>query len=142
MFFAGFGSNGNIWTFCHRKSFKTHGRNKIMERKYEGCFLIRADIPEEEISKEVAFIEEKISGSGAKIVRKELWGKKHLAYPIKKKSEAIYYLFYFNASPETMLIAEPQMRRRENILRYLFLQRKRFPEGQKEENTNARTESE
>jgi small subunit ribosomal protein S6 len=111
-----------------------------MERQYEACFLLRADIPEEELAKEAVYIEEQISAAGGKMAGKELWGKKHLAYPIKKKTEAVYYLFYFKASPEVMLSAEPQMRRRENILRYMFIQRKRLPEIKKEENTNVGTE--
>ncbi|MBN1445080.1 MAG: 30S ribosomal protein S6 [Candidatus Omnitrophica bacterium] len=111
-----------------------------MERQYEGCFLLRADISEEELAKEAAYIEEQISAAGGKIAGKELWGKKHLAYPIKKKTEAVYYLFYFKAAPEVMLSAEPQMRRRENILRHMFLQKKKLPEVKKEDDKNGGTE--
>ncbi len=108
-----------------------------MEKQYEGCFLLKTDLPEEEAAKEVAFIEESITKNGAGIVKKEFWGTKRLAYPIKKKTDAVYHLFYFKASPEMLPPIEQTFRRRENILRYLFLQRKRLPE----ESTSEKPES-
>lgn len=108
-----------------------------MEKQYEGCFLLKTDLPEEETGKEVVFIEENIVKSGAKIVKKEFWGAKHLAYPIEKKTDAAFYLFYFKASPEMMPLMEQSLRRRENILRYLFLQRKRLPEEGKPEKSES-----
>lgn len=102
-----------------------------MERKYEGCFLLRADLEDEAREKEISFIEAQIKGNGGKIVKRDNWGKKYLAYPIKKEREAFYYFVYFSATPASLsLISEP-LRRRENILRYLFLQKKRFPDIEK-----------
>lgn len=110
-----------------------------MIRNYEFCFLIRADLPEEEFNKEIDFIERSILNQGAEIVRKENWGRKTLAYPIKKKEEGIYYLFYIRSSPDKISKIEENFLRRENILRYLILQRKKLPVG---ENLNAGTVSE
>ncbi len=112
-----------------------------MEKQYEGCFLLKTDLPEEEAVKEVAFIGESIEKSGAKIVGREFWGTKRLAYPIKKKNDASYHLFYFKASPEMMPPLEQSLRRRENILRYLFLQRKKLPaDGKSESSPEEKTE--
>ncbi len=99
-----------------------------MIRNYEFCFLIRADLPEEEFNKEVDFIERSILKEGGEIVKKENWGRKTLAYPIRKKEEAIYYLFYIKSAPENISKIESNFYRRENILRYLILQRKKFKE--------------
>jgi small subunit ribosomal protein S6 len=109
-----------------------------MEKIYEVCFLLKADITEEETEKEVNFIEESIVKDGGKSVKKELWGKKHLAYPIKKKTEAVYYIFYFKASPDIMSHIKSLFKRRDNILRYLFLQKKRLPEEEKKEGDKSR----
>lgn len=110
-----------------------------MVKNYEFCFLIRADLPEEEFNKEVDFIERTILREGAEIVKKENLGRKTLAYPIKKKEEAIYYLFYIKSTPDKISNIEQNFYRRENILRYLILQRKKLP---LEENVNAGTFSE
>ena len=111
-----------------------------MEKKYEACFLFKAELSEEETGKEVAFIEEKIATGGGKTVSKEFWGKKRLAYPIKKRTDEIYYIFYFKASPNMILPIEQPLRRRENILRYLFIERKRLPEAKEETNAGANAE--
>lgn len=106
-----------------------------MTRKYEGCFLLRADLPEEELEKEVNFIEKTILETGAEIVKKELWGRKNLTYPIKKKNEAVYYLFYLTAPSDALTRITANYRVRENILRYMFIQRKKLPgpEGEKQD---------
>ncbi|HNS31707.1 MAG TPA: 30S ribosomal protein S6 [bacterium] len=109
-----------------------------MERKYEGCFLLTAGLSDEEIEKETGFIEKNISEAGGKIVKKELLGKRELSYPIKKKTEAIYFIFYFTALPEQVLVIKSSFARRENIMRHLIMQRKRLP---KEEKENGGTQS-
>ncbi|MCM8830263.1 MAG: 30S ribosomal protein S6 [Candidatus Omnitrophica bacterium] len=104
-----------------------------MERKYEGCFLLRSDLEDDAREKEISFIEAQISGNGGEIVKREAWGKKYLAYPIKKEKEAFYYIVYFRAMPDALSTISEEIRRRENIIRYLFLQRKRFPDLEKDE---------
>jgi len=110
-----------------------------MERKYEGCYLLNAGLSDEEINQEIQFIEKSISEVGGKIVKKELLGRRDLAYPIKKKTEAIYCVFYFTALPEQILSIKSSVARRENILRYLIMQRKK--RLQREEKENGGTKS-
>jgi len=98
-----------------------------MTRKYEGCFLLRADLSEENLQEELKFIENTLHTAGAHIVKQEMWGRKNLCYPIKKRKEAVYYLFYLEAEPSFLSKMEPVLRVRENILRYLFLLRKQLP---------------
>lgn len=109
-----------------------------MERKYEACFLLRADLPEEEMEKEVENIERTLINSGAKLVKKENWGRRALAYPIKKKKEGFYYLFYFTAPATIKEDIEKKLKLRENILRYLLIRRKVLPQ---QEPVNAETNS-
>lgn len=98
-----------------------------MDRKYEACFVLRTDIPEEEIEKEIETIEKTLVSGGANIVKKESMGRKTLAYPIKKKQEGIFYLFYFTA-PGTINQTIESLKMRENILRYLLIKRKTLPQ--------------
>ncbi|MCM8760341.1 MAG: 30S ribosomal protein S6 [Candidatus Omnitrophica bacterium] len=103
-----------------------------MEKKYEGCFLLRPDLEDDVRAKEIFFIEGQISDNGGEIVKREAWGKKYLAYPIKKEREAFYYIVYFKAPSGSLSSISEGIRRRENIIRYLFLLRKRFPEIEKD----------
>lgn len=83
-------------------------------------------MPEEDFNKEIDFIERSILREGAEILKKENWGRKTLAYPIKKKEDAVYYLFYIRSSPDKISKIESNFYNRENILRYLILHRKKL----------------
>jgi small subunit ribosomal protein S6 len=97
-----------------------------MIRNYEFCFLIKSELTEEELNKEIDFIERSMLNQGAEIIKKENLGRRTLAYPIKKKQDAIYYLFYIKCTPDKISKIEENFYRRENILRYLILQRKKL----------------
>jgi small subunit ribosomal protein S6 len=112
-----------------------------MERKYESCFLLNPEIAEEELEQEAAFIEKCITDAGGEIVKKELWGRKTLAYIIKKQKEAVFYIFYFKAAPSSIATIKSSLIRRANILRYLLIERKNLPQPEKED-VNAGAESE
>ncbi len=108
-----------------------------MEKQYEGCFLLKSSIPKEETEKEISFIEETIKKNGGEIIKKEPWGTKRLAYPIKKNTDAFYYLFFFKASPDMILPIDLFLKRRESILRYLFLERKKLPRERKKQKSES-----
>jgi small subunit ribosomal protein S6 len=59
--------------------------------------LLSAELeePKEEIDK----IEEVVRSLGGDVSKIDVWGKRHLAYPIQKKSEGIYALFNFDLEP-------------------------------------------
>lgn len=99
-----------------------------MLRKYEACFLFRPELTDEDLEKEVQFVETAITKSGGEIVKKELWGRRSLTYPIAKKTEAVFYLFYFQAPPGTVSELKAALRNRETLLRHMVLARKTLPE--------------
>ncbi|HOV21284.1 MAG TPA: 30S ribosomal protein S6 [Candidatus Ratteibacteria bacterium] len=108
-----------------------------MEGKYEVCFVLRSDLPDDEVEKEIEYIEKVLVNGGAKIFKKENLGRKILAYPIKKRTEGIYFVFYFTA-PGTIKETIDSLKLRENILRYLLIRRKILPH---EEIINAESQS-
>lgn len=111
-----------------------------MIRKYEACFLLRADLSDEDVEKEIQFIESLIVKNEGKIVNKELWGRKNLAYLIQKRKEALYCIFYFEVSSSSIKSMKESFNKREQILRYLILSRKTLPQKQEEENGESKPE--
>ncbi|HDN97740.1 MAG: 30S ribosomal protein S6 [Candidatus Omnitrophota bacterium] len=98
-----------------------------MIRKYELCFLLNPELGDEEVEKEADVVEKIIKDKNGEVVKRELWGRKKLAYPINKKEEAIYYLFYFKADPSSIIEIREGLKSRGNIMRHLILQRKKLP---------------
>ena len=89
---------------------------------YETLFIIHPDLEESEINKTIDIVQELITSGGGNILKLEKWGKRQLAYLIRKKREGYYVLIYFEAPPT--LIAELQRRYKltDTIMRYLVIQ--------------------
>lgn len=58
---------------------------------------------------------------GGNVVKKEEWGLKKLAYPIKKQVEADYTLYYVEANPENIVEVKKQINIMKDVLRAMIL---------------------
>ena len=63
--------------------------------------------------------EDFLVSNGAKMVAKEDWGLKKLAYPIQNKKSGFYHLFEYTVSGEVINALEVEFRRDERFMRYL-----------------------
>jgi len=88
-------------------------------REYSGLFIIDPE-KEEGIEEVKGKISEVISSHSGDIVKENVMGKRKLAYPIKKKTFAIYYEINFNAAPEGISKMMRQFRINTDILRTLI----------------------
>ncbi len=86
---------------------------------YETVFILNPVLSEEQIKETVKKYEDLLTESGAKMVAKEDWGLKKLAYPIQHKKSGFYHLFEYTVSGETINKLEIQFRRDERVMRYL-----------------------
>jgi small subunit ribosomal protein S6 len=66
-------------------------------KTYETLLVIHPDLDESEQNKTVDTIQELITTNGGKIIKLDKWGKRQLAYMIKKKRDGYYVLIYFEA---------------------------------------------
>lgn len=88
--------------------------------KYEAVIILRANAAEEET---VAFgekMKELISSNG-ELTNVEEWGKKTLAYEIKKQTEGYYILFTFEAKPQFISELERVLRLDEIVLKDMII---------------------
>jgi len=106
-----------------------------MVRKYEACILLKADLNDVQLGEELKFVEDTIKKSG-EIVKIESLGVRNLAYPIKKKKEGFFSIFYFQSPPSLINEIKTKLDSKENILRYMIINRKRLPQ-KKEKDANS-----
>jgi len=88
--------------------------------KYESVIILSANAAEETT---VAFgekMKELISANG-ELTNVEEWGKKTLAYEIKKQTEGYYILFTFTANPEFIAEFERILRLDEVVLKHTVI---------------------
>lgn len=90
---------------------------------YETGLLIAPNLSEEETEQIIGQMAEVISQREGKLIQQERWGKRRLAYPIKKFREAFYIFFHYEGKPDIPLELERRFKQTDTILRYLTLQR-------------------
>jgi small subunit ribosomal protein S6 len=92
-------------------------------RQYETVFLISPNLEEEETSKIITQISGIISKEKGKLIQEDRWGKKRLAYPIKKFEEAFYVFFHYEGDSNIPLELERRFKQTEAILRFLTVKK-------------------
>ncbi|MBI2793111.1 MAG: 30S ribosomal protein S6 [Ignavibacteria bacterium] len=93
-----------------------------IRRLYESTYIVNAVLEDAEIDSIVDRLVEFIGEHGAQILEMNKWGRRRLAYPIKKKYNGYYVYLVFEAPAEAI----PQLERfydlDENIMRHLTVQ--------------------
>jgi small subunit ribosomal protein S6 len=86
---------------------------------YESAVLINAALDDETIKSLIEKIKETITNNGGDLLEIEDWGRKRLAYQVKKSKIGYYAIFRFNSPPDIVPKLERNYQLDENILRYL-----------------------
>lgn len=86
---------------------------------YETVFILNPVLSDTQIEETVKKFENFLIKNGAKMVAKENWGLKKLAYPIQHKKSGFYHLFEFSSDGQAVSPYELEFRRDERIMRFL-----------------------
>ena len=100
-----------------------------MERPYELVVLLHPDL-EIDLDAPTKKIERLITEAGGKITARDNWGKKRLAYRIRKQDFAIYLYFELELKPEQVHTLESTLLITEEVLRHLLVSHEEAPATQ------------
>jgi len=90
-------------------------------RDYELVAIISPELDEDEVSKIVDRVTESINSRGGAVEETKNWGKRKLAYPVKKFREGDYILARFKLMPKSVRELESEIGTVGDILRYLVV---------------------
>jgi len=90
-------------------------------RDYELVALINPEVDEEGVSKIVDKLSQSIDSRGGVVEDAKKWGKRKLAYPIRRFMEADYVLARFKLTPKSVKELEGEISALGDILRYLVV---------------------
>ncbi|SRR5690554_18601 len=93
--------------------------NNISMKHYEAVFILNPVLSEAQIEETVSKFENFLTSRGAKMIAKENWGLKKLAYEIQNKKSGFYHLFEFQVSGDVIADFETEFKRDERVMRYL-----------------------
>jgi small subunit ribosomal protein S6 len=88
---------------------------------YELVAIISPEVDEEGVSKIVDKVTQSISSCGGAVEEIKKWGRRKLAYPIRKFMEADYVLARFKLMPKSVKELEAEISASGDILRYLVV---------------------
>jgi len=86
---------------------------------YETVFILNPVLSDDQVKEAVKKYEDFLKGKGAKMINKEDWGLKKLAYAIQNKKSGFYHLLEFTVDGEAIEPFELAFRRDEAVMRYL-----------------------
>ncbi|HAA89061.1 MAG: 30S ribosomal protein S6 [Thermoanaerobacterales bacterium 50_218] len=92
-------------------------------RSYEVLFIIKPDLDEDAVNAVVEKFTNLIQETEGTVEEVSRWGKKRLAYEIKKFREGIYVLILFQGTPATVRELDRVLRISDEVLRHLIVRR-------------------
>jgi small subunit ribosomal protein S6 len=92
-------------------------------REYEMVVIIHPDLDENAVNDVVKRISGWITEDGGEIIKTDLWGKRELAYLIRKQKQGQYVLLNTRMDPKLGTTLERNLGYLETVLRYMIIAR-------------------
>ncbi len=86
---------------------------------YETIFIVNPDVSQENTESITDNFVERVEKAGGRIVKREYWGSRPLAYSIAKRKRGHYVMLVTDGEPQAVETLEQAIRLDERILRFL-----------------------
>ena len=92
------------------------------QREYETIFILRPDTSSEQISVILERVRKIIEAMAGKVLHIENWGKRRLAYEIKKELKGVYIYWKYLGKQGLVEEIERNLRMSDSVIRYFTVQ--------------------
>ena len=99
-----------------------------MDRFYEVMFIVRPDVEEADLDKLIAGFEHTVTNGGGTVRSTEKWGRRRLAYTVRKFNDGNYILMTIDADGALVHELERRLRVSEPVIKFITV---RMDEEQK-----------
>lgn len=89
-----------------------------MNRTYELMFIVRPDMVEEDLNKLISTLDSSVTAAHGSI-KSEVWGKRRLAYTVRKFNEGIFVLLILEGTGAMVHELERRLRVTEPVIKFL-----------------------
>ncbi len=86
---------------------------------YETIFIVNPDVSQENTEQLTNDVVERVEKAGGRIVKREYWGSRQLAYSINKRKRGHYTLLITDGEPQAAATLEEALRLDERVMRFL-----------------------
>jgi small subunit ribosomal protein S6 len=88
-------------------------------RDYELVFIVNPEVGDENVQATVDRVHGYIQERGGEVKEVDQWGKRRLAYPIKRQAEGFYIVSQISVEPQELRALEGSLDLAEDVLRHL-----------------------
>jgi small subunit ribosomal protein S6 len=89
-----------------------------MNRNYELMFIVRPDMVDEELNKLISTLESSVTSAGG-TVKSEIWGKRRLAYTVRKFNDGVFVLLIIEGTGAIVHEVERRLRVTEPVIKFI-----------------------
>jgi small subunit ribosomal protein S6 len=90
-------------------------------RPYEIVYIFDTVLTEDQVGEKLEKFHKLITDGGGEITAVDQWGKRQLAYPIKKKTSGTYVVVQFTAEATALPELERALKLDDDLMRYLIV---------------------
>ncbi|MDA1000351.1 MAG: 30S ribosomal protein S6 [bacterium] len=88
-------------------------------RRYETMVLLSSELSEEAVEERISLFEKQVKEGEGSVLNLDRWGKKRLAYPIKRQRHGYYFIVTFECNAPTLQEIERNLRIHEDTWRFM-----------------------
>ncbi|MBI5639372.1 MAG: 30S ribosomal protein S6 [Nitrospirae bacterium] len=88
---------------------------------YENIVILNAALSDEEINAAISKIKDVVINAGGDVIKAESWGRRKLAYEIKKQNKGLYVFFIYKAPPATIKKLEEYYKVFDPVIKYMVI---------------------
>ncbi|MBI3894846.1 MAG: 30S ribosomal protein S6 [Acidobacteria bacterium] len=88
-------------------------------RTYEIMFILKPDLPEEEVDRFISSMETLVTSTGGTIRKVEKMGRRHMGYSIRRYREGQYALFVTDCEFSTIQEFERRLKVADSVIKFL-----------------------
>ncbi|GAP07031.1 MAG TPA: 30S ribosomal protein S6 [Anaerolinea thermolimosa] len=90
-------------------------------RNYEVVFIVHPDLDETALTALIDKVKGWITEAGGSVEKADVWGKRRMAYPIRKQRDGQYVYFETSMPPAFSNELDRNLRLTEPVLRYMII---------------------
>ncbi|MFA5535974.1 MAG: 30S ribosomal protein S6 [Bacillota bacterium] len=112
-------------------------------RNYETLYVLQPGLEEEQLNSVITKFSDLVANAGGEVVRVDRWGKRRLAYEVKKLREGYYVLMLFNGTASVAKELERVFKITDEVIRQLIVRLEDgLPANEESEEDEVKTETE
>jgi small subunit ribosomal protein S6 len=92
-------------------------------RQYETGFVLSPTLSEEETAQFVQQMAEIVAQKKGRMIKQDIWGKRRMAFPIKRFQEGVYVFFTYEGAGDVSAELERRFKQTEAVIRFMTVLR-------------------